>query len=237
MSNQKNNSPWRWFLNRQPIRKLRYARTYGAHYRNISGFKLIDGWLADSEANKLFDIAASLPGPSPLVVELGSWIGKSSVILSQALPPGGRLVCVDPFNAAGEADSVDEYKSKQGSYQKTLLQTFQSNLAAHGRPSVVEFQQAYSFDAVKNWNREIDFIFIDASHDYDDVLQDLRQWSPFIKVGGWIAFHDVRLMKPGLDLSGPGQVVKDHVATNPAWGERSLSGSLYAARKVRNLPA
>lgn len=217
--------------------KLRYARNYGWRYSEIAGFKLIDGWLLDSEANKLFDIASSLPGPSPIVAELGSWVGKSSVVLSHALKGRGKLYCIDPFNAAGEDESLDDYQARQNRYSQSLRETFQGNLAKYGRPEVVEFRQAYSYEIAPTWKEPLDFIFIDASHDYDSVLQDYLQWSPLIKVGGFIAFHDIRLLKPSLELSGPGKVVKDHIVGNDCWSDLALSGSLYSARKQKDLPA
>ena len=35
-----------------------------------------------------------------------------------------------------------------------------------------------------------DFVFIDASHDYEDVCEDLRAWYPKVKPGGILAGHD-----------------------------------------------
>lgn len=35
-----------------------------------------------------------------------------------------------------------------------------------------------------------DFLFIDAGHTYNDVYQDFRSFSPLVRSGGIIAFHD-----------------------------------------------
>ncbi len=233
-SNFKN--PLRQILDLPPFARFRYARRYGSRYSKIAGFKRIDGWLLDSEANKLFDIASSLPGTSPVIAELGSWVGKSSVVLSQALNGRGKLYCIDPFNAAGEDESLEDYQTRQNLYQKSLRETFQSNIARYGCPEVVEFRQTYSYELAPTWSEPLDFVFIDASHDYDSVLQDYQQWSPHIKVGGYIAFHDIRLLKPSLELSGPGKVVKDHIVGNDCWAELALNGSLFSARKQKTFP-
>ncbi|MHC4332192.1 MAG: class I SAM-dependent methyltransferase [Planctomycetota bacterium] len=37
----------------------------------------------------------------------------------------------------------------------------------------------------------VDFLFIDAGHLYDQVKKDFEMWSPLVRPGGWIAFHDV----------------------------------------------
>lgn len=42
-------------------------------------------------------------------------------------------------------------------------------------------------------NNSIDFVFIDASHDYSHVLEDIDLWTPKVKVGGLISGHDLNL--------------------------------------------
>lgn len=37
----------------------------------------------------------------------------------------------------------------------------------------------------------IDFLFIDGDHSYEGVKQDFEMYSPFVKPGGLIAFHDI----------------------------------------------
>jgi hypothetical protein len=52
------------------------------------------------------------------------------------------------------------------------------------------FIKDYSYNVVENWNKEIDYIFIDGDHTYDAVKQDFEQWYPHVKVGGIISIHD-----------------------------------------------
>jgi len=39
-------------------------------------------------------------------------------------------------------------------------------------------------------DNSLDFVFIDGSHLYEDVLADLQAWFPKVKKGGHIAGHD-----------------------------------------------
>ncbi|GAG06020.1 unnamed protein product, partial [marine sediment metagenome] len=38
--------------------------------------------------------------------------------------------------------------------------------------------------------RSVDFVYVDASHDYDSVKNDIYTWFTKLKQGGWMAGHD-----------------------------------------------
>ena len=38
-----------------------------------------------------------------------------------------------------------------------------------------------------------DFIFVDASHTYDDVKKDIELWAPKVRKGGCISGHDINM--------------------------------------------
>jgi predicted O-methyltransferase YrrM len=47
-------------------------------------------------------------------------------------------------------------------------------------------------DACKLYqDNSLDFVFIDASHEYQDVKEDIINWLPKVKIGGIIAGHDI----------------------------------------------
>ena len=48
-----------------------------------------------------------------------------------------------------------------------------------------------SIEAADQFEDEsLDFVFIDASHEYEDVKKDIQIWLPKIKKGGILAGHD-----------------------------------------------
>lgn len=61
-----------------------------------------------------------------------------------------------------------------------------------------EFIHATSNEAVKNWTKPIDLLFIDGDHSYEGVKDDWENFSPFVKKGGWIYFHDADDTSPGV---------------------------------------
>jgi predicted O-methyltransferase YrrM len=46
-------------------------------------------------------------------------------------------------------------------------------------------------EKVKNILGEIDVLFIDGDHTYEGAFQDYLMYSPLVKIGGLVAFHDV----------------------------------------------
>ncbi len=45
----------------------------------------------------------------------------------------------------------------------------------------------------------LDFVFIDADHSYEAVRDDIRNWRPKVRRGGWLGGHDYRSDKwPGV---------------------------------------
>lgn len=48
------------------------------------------------------------------------------------------------------------------------------------------------------WKDKIDVLFIDGDHSYEGVKKDWEKWSPFVKKGGIVFFHDCDNTSPGV---------------------------------------
>lgn len=56
----------------------------------------------------------------------------------------------------------------------------------------VFFHRHFTTYAHKFFNDcELDFIFVDAGHEYEDVKADIQAWYPKIKKGGYMIGHDI----------------------------------------------
>jgi hypothetical protein len=56
----------------------------------------------------------------------------------------------------------------------------------------VVIYKEYSINAAKFIeNNTLDFVFIDANHSYESVLEDIHAWTPKVKADGWIIGHDI----------------------------------------------
>jgi hypothetical protein len=56
-----------------------------------------------------------------------------------------------------------------------------------------------SADAALDFEVGRDLVFIDARHDYDSVLEDIRLWWPKVRVGGMLCGHDFNHKWPGVE--------------------------------------
>ena len=137
----------------------------------------ISGWLTEEQARLLYDTALDL-SEHPLVVEIGSHQGKSTVVLASAARAlQGQVVAVDPF-VEGRLFGGMSTRTK-----------FERNLAAAGLADTVDLVPDYSTRARPGWTRRIDYLYIDGKHDYWTLSDDLK-WAAHLPEGAPILIHD-----------------------------------------------
>jgi hypothetical protein len=147
-------------------------------FSEVWGFATeVSGWLTEAQAELLWDTASQL-STTPLVVEIGSHQGRSTIMLATAVRSrGGQVVAVDPF--------VDG-RLFGGSRTREL---FEHNIAAAGLIETVELLPEYSTRALPGWTRPIDYLYIDGKHDYWTLSNDLR-WTHHMPAGSPVLIHD-----------------------------------------------
>lgn len=120
------------------------------------------------------------------VLEIGSLHGESLVLWMDNMPPGGTIVSVD-FMVPPSDPRHDMQKAghevvwPQWAYRRGL-QFYCLNADSKDIATVV---------SVKRLLPEIDFLFIDGGHDYATALADWDNYSPLVRPGGMVAFHDL----------------------------------------------
>lgn len=129
-----------------------------------------------NELIKLYKLSKQLKSNS-ICVEVGSYIGASSLMISKGIAKGSILYCIDTW----ENDAMTEGKWNS-------LEIFKDN--THSVVSKIKMMKSKSVDAAKDFNQEIDFIFIDGDHSYEGVKSDVDVWFPKLKSGGIIIMHD-----------------------------------------------
>lgn len=113
--------------------------------------------------------------------------GFSNMILSQWT--GKKLYLVDCWEHQDDKVYIDTNNGDNDRHNFNLEVTKRIVSKYPGR---YEFVKDYSLPASKRFaDGELDFVYIDARHDYDGVTEDLEAWYPKVKSGGLISGHDL----------------------------------------------
>lgn len=132
--------------------------------------------------------------PAGDLVELGTYLGKSAVLIGDHLRAGERFLAVDLF---GRTDLLDDAQAPnrrevQASYSRLTRDQFERNyLAFHPElPTVVEGPSSVIMDHVGDGT--VRFVHVDASHLYDHVRLDAEHARRMLQPGGLVVFDDYR---------------------------------------------
>jgi predicted O-methyltransferase YrrM len=155
----------------------------------------IEGWLEDEEADLLLAAAAASLRSQPThpIVEIGSYCGRSTVVLASAvaaMAPANRVYAIDPHE--GTVGALD----RRITTGEGTLERFQRNIANAGVSDVVATIQRYSTNV--EWDGPIGMLFIDGLHDFSSVSHDFEHFARFLEPGSLIAFHDYAGYYPGV---------------------------------------
>jgi len=152
----------------------------------------IPGWTRGEEAEAL--VEASLLSPDDaVIVEVGSFLGCGTILLASArqFRGSGRVHCVDPFDASGDAVSVPHYQAiLLALWGRSQREHFDDNLATAGVSQWVEVHQGLADRVAKVWATPIDLLFLDADQSPEGARIAYDSWSPWLKTDGVIAVHN-----------------------------------------------
>ena len=160
----------------------------------------IPTYTTSKELFKLHDLARCLRNNS-VALEVGSYIGASSLMIAKGLNRTSRLICVDTWqNDAMTEGNWDSFK------------VFHSNTASVSMR--IETMRMTSAEAGGVFDGQLDFLFLDGDHSYEGVKLDFDIWFPKLKSGGIIAMHDIEWAQ------GVQRVVAEDVQPNVSNEER-----------------
>lgn len=119
-------------------------------------------------------------------VEVGVRVGEFSEVLLRSWR-GERLISVDSWPVPEGADPEDPWVGTAA--QERYIAETRSRLARFGERS--EIRRADSLDAAAAIALEsLDFVYIDADHEYESVRGDIEAWHTRIRPGGLLCGHD-----------------------------------------------
>jgi predicted O-methyltransferase YrrM len=138
-----------------------------------------------------------------IFVEVGVWKGHSISYLAKKLKESKKDFKVYAVDLFENTSKEDWGYLKEVPY---IYEIYNEVLKREGVRDVITDIKGCSWDmASKFEDHSIDFVFIDAGHDYESVSKDIKNWLPKIKPGGMISGHDF------YNSSGVAQAVKELV--------------------------
>jgi hypothetical protein len=146
----------------------------------------VDGWMSDDQARRLFDAAASTR-PGERIVEIGSFRGRSTIVLASAAPDGVRVFAIDPH--AGNDRGPEEIEGFVAEAEDDH-EVFMANLRAAGVVARVTHVRKFSDKAHRDVPGEIAVLYVDGAHRYKPARSDIRTWGTRVADGGTMLIHD-----------------------------------------------
>lgn len=139
-------------------------------------------------------LVQTITDTTQLVIEIGSFHGASARFFAKALPPEGKVICVDTFCGDHEMwlncfDLLNVRRGRAEFYEIFLRTNIAAKLHHKIFPLVMDSQSASKYLRKIRFPKA-DLIYIDGSHDYDSVRFDIKYWRANLKTDGWMVFDD-----------------------------------------------
>lgn len=127
----------------------------------------IPGWMNKHDFQAIEALAACIP-PQGVVVEIGSYLGRSSWSWAQSVHPSVKVYCIDPW--------PDNHLPQFKEYVKDC-------------PNIIPIQGS---SPTMPWNKDLrpDLVFIDGNHYSPHIENDLAFWTQQLNQNGILCGHD-----------------------------------------------
>jgi predicted O-methyltransferase YrrM len=164
---------------------------------------VIEGWLSRAQASVLYAAAAGVP-PGCSIVEIGTWHGKSTVVLAKGKPPSTVLMTIDPYPNPPYGGGETAYRALLTNMRRSGVegdvQLFQGTSEEGARAfdlvsqvlddSATQAEREFQPTGSSRRSARIGLLFVDGAHDRSSVLADIDGWERFVVEGGLVCFHD-----------------------------------------------
>ncbi len=146
----------------------------------------VEGWMTPAQARWLWDRASVLRPPAT-VVEIGSYRGRSAIILASAAAPGVNVIAIDPHGGNDRGPQQIKAVPEEGQRDNDA---FNANLEAAGVADRVRHVRRPSQEALDAVEGPVDLLYIDGAHRYGPARDDIRRWGDRVADGGTLLIHD-----------------------------------------------
>ncbi|OBF95928.1 hypothetical protein A5790_06855 [Mycobacterium sp. 852002-51152_SCH6134967] len=192
------------------------------------------GFMPADEGRALFDAAVKYLGDG-IGVEIGTYCGKSTVLLGAAAQQtGGVIYTVDHHHGSEEHQPGWEYHDESMVDPVTglfdTLPTARHTLDAAGLNDHVVAIVGRSPVVARGWRTPLRFLFIDGGHTEEAAQRDFDGWARWVEVGAALVIHDV-FPNPDEGGQAPFHIYQRALNTNH-FREVSATGSMRVLERT-----
>ncbi|HTW21805.1 MAG TPA: class I SAM-dependent methyltransferase [Mycobacteriales bacterium] len=152
----------------------------------LAAVAAVDGWMTDAQALRLWRAARRVPD-SGQIVEIGSFRGRSTIVLARGAHETVSVVAIDPHGGGDRGPGEIAPDAERGDADHMR---FTANLVAAGVAERVRHVRKASSAAHGDVTGLIDLLYIDGAHRYSPARDDIAQWGSRVAPRGSLLIHD-----------------------------------------------
>jgi hypothetical protein len=152
----------------------------------LAAIEGVEGWLSEDQARRLFAAAQRVPAGGR-IVEIGSYRGRSAIVLRVAAVREVELIAIDPHAGNDRGPRELSGTDVQGDADHAA---FEANLRRADVRGAVQHMRLPSEDALGQMDGEVDVLYVDGAHGYGPARSDLLHWGARVAPGGRLLVHD-----------------------------------------------
>lgn len=139
-------------------------------------------WFSAPSCQTLAGLARSVADIDGRIIEVGSWEGRSTITLANAIRPR-PVHAVDTWEGSPAEISADIAATRD------VFAQFRANVEQFTRGNVVIHRMGWR-DYVRQSSGPVALLFIDAEHTYREVYDNIEAFLPLMSPGGVICGDD-----------------------------------------------
>ena len=151
----------------------------------------VDGWFTWRPAQE--EAVSSFPEGSRFV-EVGTYLGRSLCSLGEVIEHSGKnieVIGIDTCRGSGPENGKDYHGDAVADGGGTFAGLLHKNVLDCGFGERITLIISDSVSAARLFsNASLDWVHLDARHDYASVKADIEAWLPKVKAGGWLSGDD-----------------------------------------------